>query len=293
MRITLIGSRGQLGTACRLVLGNSHEIVCCDRPQLDLGDRENVERCIAALRPEVIINCAAYTAVDACETDTAICRRINTDGPGFLARAASRCGCRLIHISTDYVFDGLRPAPAGYQEEDRTNPLSSYGRTKREGEEAVLHAGGNVAILRTAWLYSAHGANFLKTMLRLCLQDRHRTIKVVNDQHGSLTWVNTLARQIGQLLGPELQGIYHATANGHSTWFEAADVFLNAMGVDHKLAPCTTSEYPTAATRPANSILCNSSLEAAGLSVFRDWRDDLDQFVQCHGRQLLRELTTR
>lgn len=289
MKIAIIGSRGQLGNDCYTLLNDRHGVIRCDRPHVDLGSKESIDSCIAAIRPEVIINCAAYTAVDGCETEAEICWRINAEGPRHLAQAASRYRCRLLHISTDYVFDGMRPAPAGYTEDDRTNPLSMYGKSKREGEEAVLQYGEDAAILRTAWLYSAHGKNFLKTMLRLAQQDPERIVKVVNDQYGSLTWTHTLALQIVQLLGSEMQGIIHATSDGYSTWFGAARYFLDAIGVRHNLQPCTTAEYPTAARRPANSILINNKLDNAGLSVFRDWREDLRDFVRIHGKQLLHE----
>ncbi|SHO51436.1 dTDP-4-dehydrorhamnose reductase [Desulfopila aestuarii] len=289
MKIAIIGCRGQLGTDCSNILGNAHDLTCCDIPQIDIGDQESVDALVKEIRPDVIINCAAYTAVDACEKETKLCQRINAEGPKHLAQAATRHNCRLIHISTDYVFDGKRLPPEGYTEKDHTNPLSEYGRTKLAGEEAVLDYAKNHVILRTAWLYSAYGNNFLKTMLRLALQDPKRPIKVVNDQYGSLTWSHTLALQIEKLLDDKIHGIVHATSEGHSTWFEGACYFLDAMNVPHNLQPCSTAEYPTPAVRPANSILHNSRLNHAGLSTFGGWQKEIETFVKMYGEKLLNE----
>jgi len=147
----------------------------------------------------------------------------------------------------------------------------------------------NKLILRTAWLYSAYGRNFLKTILRLALQDPKRPLKVVNDQYGTLTWSRTLALQIEKLLDDKLQGIVHATSEGYCTWFEAARYFLETMGLRHNLRPCTTKEYPTPATRPANSILLNTRLDHSGLSAFGRWQDDVDTFVKVYGEKILKE----
>lgn len=287
MKIAIIGSRGQLGQDCCAILARANQISGCDIPRIDIADSRIVEGYIDETRPEVIINCAAYTAVDACEKEIELCRRVNAEGPKHLARAASRHNCRLIHISTDYVFDGRLTPPAGYSETDTTNPLSEYGRSKLAGEQAVLEYAPDRVILRTAWLYSVHGGNFLKTMLRLALQDPKRPLKVVNDQYGSLTWSRTLALQIERLLSPAIQGVVHATSEGYSTWYQAACYFLEAMEVEHNLQPCTTAEYPTLACRPANSILANTRLDAAGVSTFVDWRKDVDMFVTLYREQLL------
>jgi len=290
MKIAIIGSRGQLGIDCSNVLADKHEISCCNRPQIDIGNSESVDNCIDAIRPDVVINCAAYTAVDACEQEAELCRRVNADGAKNLAQSATKHKYRLIHISTDYVFDGKRVPPEGYTEADSTNPLSEYGKTKLLGEKAVMEYAENKLILRTAWLYSAYGRNFLKTILQLALQDPKRPLKVVNDQYGTLTWSRTLALQIEKLLDGRLQGIVHATSEGYCTWFEAARFFLEKMGLQHNLQPCTTKEYPTPAARPANSILLNTRLDHSGLSAFGCWQDDIDAFVKVYGKRLLKEL---
>jgi len=289
MKIVIIGAHGQLGSDCCRLFAPEHETVGCDLPRIDIGNEVSVQEYLTAQRPDVIVNCAAYTAVDACEKEVELAWRINAEGPKYLARAADKLGCRLIHISTDYVFDGKKPVPTAYVETDATNPLSEYGRSKLAGEQAVAEACADHVILRTAWLYSGYGKNFLKTMLKLALADPDRELKVVDDQHGSLTWSRPLARQIERLLPPDITGIAHATAEGHSTWYQAARYFLDAMQVDYAMRPCTTAEYPTPAHRPANSILENAVLKKAGISAFVDWREDLDRYVAEYREQLLVE----
>jgi len=290
VKIIIIGADGQLGLDCTSILAGEHNLILPTIAELDLCEESSLRGFISAHRPEVVINCAAYTAVDHCEKELEICRRVNADGPGFLAKACGETGSRLIHISTDYVFDGRKPIPHPYLEEDPVHPLSHYGRTKLDGERAVAAYGDDYAILRTAWLYSAGGPNFLKTMLRISLADPAATRRVVDDQYGSPTWSHTLARQISLLLTSEIQGVVHTTSEGYATWYETACSFLEKMEIEHNLAPCKTADYPTPAHRPANSILDNGVLNQHGLSLFVDWRDDLDTFVKRHGRQLLAEL---
>ncbi len=290
MKIAIVGAGGQLGVDCNHVLAEESEVYCCDMPKIDITQLESSEKILGRINPEVIINCAAYTAVDGCESDLELSWKVNAEGAGNLAQIAARLGSRLVHISTDYVFDGRRLPPSPYLETDSTNPLSQYGRSKLAGEQLVKKNCRNSLILRTAWLYSANGPNFLKTMLRLAVNNPGKEIKVVNDQFGSLTWSHTLARQIKRLLATDLVGIVHTTAEGYSSWYEAAVYFLEQMEVAHSLRPCTTEEYPTAACRPANSILENRVLKERNLSEFVDWREDLKTFVQRHRQQLLDEL---
>jgi len=293
MKILITGATGQLGRDCCALLAEGHMVIACHGPRIDISDGKSLLTYIAQHQPDVVINCAAYTAVDACETEREQAWRVNAQGPELLAKASRDLGFRLIHVSTDYVFDGSLPAPQAYTEEDATNPLSEYGRSKLAGELAVAHSASDYVILRTAWLYSVHGKNFLKTMLRLALADKAGRlasgVQVVNDQFGSLTWSRTLARQIERLLASDIKGVVHATADGHSTWFEAASYFLLQMGIEHNLSPCTTSEYPTPAHRPANSILANTRLDEAGISVFKHWQEDIDSFVANHKTELLIE----
>jgi len=285
MKLLITGAGGQLGQDCVRLLLDRHEICALTSRQLNITNAEAVQAAVACVRPDVLINCAAYTAVDACESEVDCCMAVNADGPANLADTCGKVGCRLIHISTDYVFDGCKPVPEAYREEDATGPVSAYGRSKLAGEEAIAARMENYLILRTAWLYGIGGKNFLKTMLRLALANR--PINVVNDQFGSLTWTMTLARQIEQVLDSGLTGIAHATAEGYCTWFEGAKYFLEAMQVEFSISPCPTADYPTPAKRPANSILENRRLKEQGLNVMRDWRADVDEFVRLHREELL------
>ncbi len=289
MKILITGGHGQLGHDVSQVLKRKHKVVPCSSQELDISSQVAVDAAIAALHPDLLINCAAYTAVDNCEKEKELAWKVNARGPENLARGMEARGGRLIHISTDYVFDGNKPMTESYTEEDPVGPLSEYGRSKLAGEEAVTAISSDHLILRTAWLYGWQGKNFLKTMLRLALANPFRELRVVNDQYGSLTWTATLARQIQALLTSDLQGIAHATAEGASTWFQGACYFLEAMEVPHNLVPCSTSEYPTPAHRPTNSILENRRLKEAGVSVFTPWQQDIDSFVRQHKEELLQE----
>ncbi len=289
MNISIFGSRGQLGSDCCTLLSQNHHVAGYDTPDIDITSEASVAMRIEQDAPDVIINCAAYTAVDKCEAEKDLAWEVNAAGPAILAKAAAQHNIRLIHISTDYVYDGNRTPPKGYVETDVPHPLSQYGKSKLAGEEAVKKYAPDHLILRTAWLYSATGHNFLKTMLRLAITDSTQPRLIVDDQYGSLTWSYTLARQITELLTPQLQGIIHATAEGYSTWYQAARYFLDKMNVAHNLRPCTTDQYPTPAHRPTNSILENTRLKDAGISCFVNWKQDLDTFIDKHGEQLLRD----
>lgn len=289
MNILITGSGGQLGQDCCKRLLDKHLLTACTSAELDITQPQQVEAVFAQKTPDVVINCGAYTAVDRCEEEQERCRRVNRTGPKILARQCAGKGCRLIHISTDYVFSGNKKIPSPYLEEDIPSPLSIYGESKLAGEQAIAEELDNHLIIRTAWLYGIGNANFLKTILRLSLADPGRTLKVVNDQFGSLTWTARLAEQIENVLSCRLTGIVHATAEGFSSWYEGAIFFLQAMGIEPKITPCTTAEYPTLAHRPANSILENARLKEAGLNAMLPWQEDVKNFVSEHKEVLLKE----
>lgn len=285
MNCLIIGCNGQLGTDCMSVLPG---VAGIDFPGIDISDCFQTLETLDRLHPDVIVNCAAYTAVDACESDPQ-CWKVNADGPKHLAEWAAANDAFLVHISTDYVFSGDKPLFQTLEESEAPNPVSEYGRSKLAGERAVLASGAQAAILRTAWLYGATGKNFLKTMLRLAMQNPEREIRVVNDQFGSPTWSHTLARQIAAVIDAKATGVFHATSEGYCSWFDLASRFLQLMDVPHRLVPCTTAEYPTPARRPANSILENAALKNLGLNVSKHWKMELSHFVSKHGDALLTE----
>ena len=289
MKILITGARGQLGRDCQAILSPAHEVIATDLPEFDITDSQQIRDRVVVVRPDVILNCAAFTRVDDCETQRTLAAQVNADAPRQLAAAARVLGAHLIHISTDYVFDGTRPAPKPYVESDTTHPLSVYGTTKLEGEKAVVASGARFAILRTAWLYGRHGGNFPKTMLRLALAQPEQTRRVIAEQAGSPTWSWRLAEQIRAVIEARAEGIFHATAEGHTSWFGFASAFLAAMQVPHQLAPCGVADYPTPARRPLNSILENSRLKVAKLNVMKPWDTDLAEFVSRHRDELLEE----
>ena len=290
MKIMILGGKGQLGSDCTKVLSETHDVMSVDLDELDITDIAQVEAAAGNFGADVIVNCAAFTRVDDCESERDLACEVNTEGPTNLAVAAKKEGSRLIHISTDYVFDGRKKAPEAYTEKDDPDPISYYGVTKLAAEEAIRKITDNHIILRTAWLYGIHGQNFLKTMLALALKDPQREIKIVNDQFGSPTWSYRLALQIARLIESEGNGTYHATSAGYCTWYELATYFLGRMGFPHSFVPCTTAEYPTPAVRPINSILENKRLREAGINLMQGWKTDLDEFVFRFRDRLINEI---
>jgi len=290
MKILLTGAGGLLGHDCFEVFQKNHEVLAFSRQELDVAEPDQVDAAISRFQPQAVVNCAAFTQVDLCETERDQAVRGNVTGPRNLAQSAARHGALLLHLSSDYVFDGKKPLPAPYLESDPTNPLSWYGRTKLAGEQAIQGVSQRHLIVRTAWLYGRHGANFLKKILTLALSPQVPELKVVHDQFGSPTWSRRLALQLARLLEAGGQGIYHASAEGYCTWFELARHFLASMGVDKPLKPCPTSDFPTPAVRPRNSILENRRLKGAGSNIMPRWEDDLNEFVSTHREHLINEV---
>jgi dTDP-4-dehydrorhamnose reductase len=291
MKIMITGARGQLGADSVRVLNEIHEVVAVDHEELDITRLSDVETMVKDFTPDIILNCAAYTQVDNCETDKEPAWKINVTGTKNLAQSVAKHGGRLIHISTDYVFDGGKKVPEPYLEEDEPHPLSYYGMTKYESEKVVRQTTERHMIIRTAWLYGVNGHNFLKTILKLALNNPNNKIKVVNDQFGSPTWAHRLVLQIARIIDENGQGTYHATAEGYCTWYELANYFLKKMEVPHTVIPCTSEEYPKPAPRPKNSILENRHLKKKGINIMQNWQDDLDQFVDDFKERLLSEIS--
>lgn len=279
MKVLVLGSGGQLGQELARVRPTGVELVAWDFPEIDLVEAASVAARVRALRPEVILNAAAYTAVDAAEGDEARARAINGDAPRHLAELAVELGARIVHVSTDFVFDGCSPRP--YAPSDEPSPRSVYGATKRAGEVGVLEvAGASSLVIRTSWLYSSHGKNFALTMLRL-LRERG-SVKVVADQIGSPTWARGLAEVVwGFAAKPELSGLWHHSDAGVASWYD----FAHAIGAEAyragllpqapEVLPITTADYPTPAQRPPYSVLDCSATRAALGGTPRHWRDQL------------------
>lgn len=289
MKIAITGGTGQLGSECSRVLRARYDICSLSSRDLDITNQEMVAAVLGQLSPGIIINCSAFTNVDACESEPERAWQVNVDGPRNLARYCSANKAMLIHISTDYVFDGSKKPPEPYVEDDMPRPLSRYGGTKLESERVVASLTDRHCILRTAWMYGISGRNFLKTIMTKALQAPLQPIKVVNDQFGSPTWAYRVALQIERLITGEYTGTWHATAEGYCTWYDLACYFLDRMKIPHAVAPCASSEYPLPAPRPRNSILENKNLKKAGINLMCDWRGDIDMFVAMYREQLLHE----
>ena len=288
MKIMITGDKGQLGADCTKVLGKTHEILGVDIDEVDIAKLPDIELLVQQFTPNIIVNCAAYTRVDDCEIEKESAWHANVTGAENLAKCVDKHGGCLIHISTDYVFDGRKKVPDPYVETDVPNPVSYYGITKLEGEEAIRRTTDQHIILRTAWLYGIRGHNFLKTMLKLCLRNSDNKIKVVNDQFGSPTWTYRLALQIERLIETNDRGTFHASADGYCTWYDLAVYFLKKMELPYNIIPCTTEEYPTPAARPMNSILENRNLKEKGIDIMANWKSDVDKFILNFRKVLLK-----
>jgi dTDP-4-dehydrorhamnose reductase len=285
MRLLVAGKSGQLAhtlvARAQRLAGVS--ITALEPPQLDLLDAASLARALDSTRPDVVINAAAYTAVDKAESNAAAAFALNREGAGALAAAAKDAGCPIIHISTDYVFDGLKSG--AYVEQDAANPMGVYGRSKLEGEATVAAANARHVILRTAWLYGAHGHNFLKTMLRLARE--RPELRVVADQHGNPTYAPHLADAIlaiaARLGSGQPWGVYHATAAGETTWHGFASAIIAAagpLGVPQvPVLSITTADYPTPARRPANSCLDCGKLERVFGPRLPPWQQGLAECI--------------
>jgi len=279
MKTLVFGCNGQLGQSLLNTVPENVEIIGLDLPELDIIDAAAVLETCREVRPDVVVNAAAYTAVDRAESELMIASSVNVEGPGNIAVASRDVGARLIHVSTDFVFDGAASEP--YRADAVTNPLSVYGSTKRDGELAVLEEmPGAAVIIRTSWLYSKTGSNFVKTMLRL-MADRDE-LGVVADQFGTPTWANSLAEAVwGFVRAPEQCGVFHWSDGGSASWKEFADAIQDealALGLLEKAIPIhaiMTVDYPTAAARPPFSVLDCSSTHKAIKMQPAEWRNNL------------------
>lgn len=272
-RWLIVGAKGQLGSDLMELLGD--DAVGVDLPSIDITSPASVNEVVAGVEPDVVVNAAAYTAVDAAETDEPTAFAVNGLGPEHLARAcAARPSTRLVQISTDYVFDGNATEP--YDEDAPPRPVSAYGRTKLAGEQAVLDLLPDRGyIVRTAWLYGQYGANFVKTMLRL--ESERDTVSVVEDQRGQPTWSRDLASQVIALMRawPD-PGVYHGTNSGAVSWFGFTQEIFRLIGADPaRVLPTTSAEFRRPAPRPANSVLGHRRWNEAGIPPMRAWEQAL------------------
>ncbi|MCJ8012679.1 dTDP-4-dehydrorhamnose reductase [Paenibacillus sp. KQZ6P-2] len=282
MRVLVTGAAGQLGMDLVSQLHQKgHEVKGCDRASLDITNQEQCWQVIGEFKPDAVIHCAAYTAVDAAETDVDGAYRVNAAGTRNIAVAAEKVGAKFVYISTDYVFNGRSDVP--YQEYDNTDPQSIYGKSKRAGEILVQSLSSRYFIVRTSWVYGLHGNNFVKTMLRL--GQEKPLVQVVNDQKGSPTYTIDLAHFLLELIYTEKYGIYHASNSGECTWFEFTQAIFEeaekqGINIIAQLEPCTTEQFPRPAPRPINSVMDHLSIRTNGFSDVRHWKEGLMEFLQ-------------
>lgn len=281
MKILITGANGMLANSVRTKLSN-YELILTDVADLDITDKEAVLKFVEENKPEYIINCAAYTAVDKAETAGSIVEKINAEGPKNLAIAAKKSGAKLIHISTDYVFGGNLPIDKSYSEDDPKAPVTEYGRTKLLGEESIKENTDEYYIFRTAWLYG-EGNNFVRTMLKL--GSTKDELNVVADQHGSPTYAEDLAEIIKQAIEKKIPyGVYHTTNEGFTTWYDFTKTIFEKANINCKVNPVTTEEYikmmnVVQAKRPENSQLSKAKLNSVGIEI-PTWEDALDRYLK-------------
>ena len=291
--ILVTGARGQLGTDLVETLGRHHRVIGVDIDDFDLTNLQQVAQMFAAHSPTVVIHAAAFTDVDRCESEPDQALRVNADASGLLARTCREHSARMIYYSTDYVFDGAKRAL--YLESDMPNPLTAYGRSKLDGERRVTAMLDGYCILRLAWVYGRHGNNFVKTMVRLGLEQIRRRergetvqpIRVVNDQIGNPTWTCDIVRQTEDIVSRPVTGLFHCTSEGECSWYEFAVSIFRELDLPVEVVPCATAEFPRPAPRPAYSSLENAELKRQGRNLMRPWRDALGEFLAARKEELL------
>lgn len=277
MKVLVTGVKGQLGyDVVNELEKRGHTAIGTDVEEMDITDAEKVREVLDAEKPDAVIHCAAYTAVDAAEDNVELCRKINAEGTENIAKACKELGCKLLYVSTDYVFNGEGERP--WEPDDEREPLNVYGQTKYEGELAVEKYVEKFFIVRIAWVFGINGKNFIKTMLRL--GEDHDELTVVADQIGSPTYTYDLARLLVDMIGSEKYGRYHATNEGLCSWYDFAVEIFRQAGMDVRVRPVTSEEYPAKAKRPHNSRMDKAKLEENGFERLPDWKDALGRYLR-------------
>ena len=275
MRILVTGVGGQLGHDCSIVLGDrGHDVLAPSHSELDICDPGAVDSYFDDNRPEAVIHCAAYTAVDKAEDETELCRRVNVDGTGNIARNCARYDIPMMYISTDYVFNGSGDRP--WEPSDPTDPINAYGLSKRDGETEVLKDTKHF-IVRISWVFGINGNNFIKTMRRL--SETRDAVNVVDDQYGSPTYTKDLAELLADMIVTDRYGIYHAHNEGVCTWADVAEETFRDSGLGTKVNRITTDQYPMKAKRPMNSRMSTDMLVKNGFRRLPDWKDALARYI--------------
>lgn len=276
MKILITGSNGMLGHDLQKVLSDKHELILTTSKTLDITDKQHTIDFIREVKPDIIINSAAYTDVDGCEENQNIAYAVNGEGVRNLSLACKEVDCALVHISTDYVFDGTAREPI--DEDGEIGPISVYGKSKLKGEEAILEILDKYFIVRTAWLYGINGKNFPKTMLELA--KNHSQITVVYDEIGTPTYTPDLARAISDLIETDYYGIYHLTNSGSCSWCEFSKYIFEVADVDVEVIPVTASEFARPAPRPSYSVLDNKNWIKKGFKPLRNYKEAIREYIE-------------
>lgn len=283
MKIVVAGANGLLGhEVVRVCISFGDEVIQTDvrgdLHVLDITDLDAIQDFLQTEKPRWLINCAAYTDVDGCEDNELVAFNLNAKAPGYLAQACEHCGTRLLHISSDYVFDGEKPGP--YTEEDTTRPLSVYGKSKIAGEEEIRKSMKNFIIVRPQWLFGPHGKNFVSTILGIARE--RDSINVVNDQWGSPTYSKDLAKALRLLIECDARGIYHVCNRGRASWYDLAKKAVELMELSTRVVPVSTEEFPRPAKRPKNSILSTRKFTEATGKLMPIWQISLQNYIKEH-----------
>ena len=292
MKILILGGTGMLGSECKYVLSQNHEVIAPNKEEMDITSWDGVIENLQENSPDVVLNSAGFTDVDACETKHSAVRKINVEGPRNLAQCSARFQCKFIHISSDYIFDGQKMMPQPYFEDDAPNPLSAYGISKMDSEIAVRENSPNYVIIRTGWLYSIYGKNFVKSIVAQVIQKKAEVLRVTDDQFGSPTWAYRVSLQIRELLHSDARGTYHATAEGYCSRLECAEYILGKLGIKTPIEPCSMKDFQGSARRPANCLLENRLLKKQGIHIMPNWKEDMDMFLDKFGEELIKTVET-
>jgi dTDP-4-dehydrorhamnose reductase len=289
MKVLILGGSGMLGSECKAVFLASHQVFAPERREMDIVRWDGVIGKLQKLRPNVIVNCAGISDLECLDPEELSVRKTNVEGPRNLAQGAARFNCRLLHVSSDLVFDGQKPLPQPYFEDDAPNPLTPFGRSKMDSEIAVKDNAPNYIILRTGWLYGTKGNNFIKNMIRAAVQRKRTDLEIPADYYGSPTWAHRLAMQAKSLVDKQVTGTYHATAEGSCSLLEFASQVVQILSLPIKPKPAPPGPWMGTANRPLNNVLENRRLKTQGLNLMVDWRKDLHGFLETHGDELIRQ----
>jgi dTDP-4-dehydrorhamnose reductase len=289
MKVLILGSSGMLGSECKAVFLGSHQVFAPERNEMDIVRWDGVIGKLQKLRPDVIVNCAGISDLGCLDPEDLSVRKTNVEGPRNLAQGAARFSCKLLHVSSDLVFDGQKPIPQPYFEDDAPNPLTPFGRSKMDSEIAVKDNAPDYIIVRTGWLYGTKGNHFIKNIIREAIQRKRSVLEIPADYYGSPTWAHRLALQIKRLIDKQMTGTYHATAEGSCSLLEFATHVVDTLSLPIKPKPAPAGPWMGTDNRPLNNVLENRRLKTQGLNIMVNWKEDLNGFLENHCEELIRQ----